>query len=106
MLVLVSADAIGWLPVFQVDEGRPSFCEGWRVLAGLTASVVDGPDDRGFFVEGVARPEEVEGRVAWLEAVERAGGAVVLVVDSHVAVDDWTGGQARGGFVRAVDRTG
>lgn len=110
VLVLVSTDPIGRLPVFRFNVGRPLPCEDWRLLAGPTASVVDGPGDSGIFVEGIARPEEAEERFAWLEAVDRAGGAVVLVVDSHGAVDDWAaladGGKARGGFVPAVQRTG
>ncbi|MGW4426608.1 hypothetical protein [Streptosporangium sp. NPDC004631] len=36
-------------------------------------------------VEGVVRLNEAEERFAWLDAVEHAGGAVVLIVDSH----DW-----------------
>lgn len=108
MLVLVSTEQIERLPVFQLDAGSPLPCEDWRLLAGLTASVVDGPGDSGIFVEGIARPEEAEERFAWLEAVDRSGGAVVLVIDSHSAVDDWAaladGGKARGGFVPAVQR--
>ncbi|MDA0638218.1 hypothetical protein OUY22_32835 [Nonomuraea sp. MCN248] len=109
-LVLVSTDPVEKLPVFQLDAGRPLPCEGWQILAGLTASVVDGPGDSGIFVDGMASPEETEERFAWLEAVDRAGGAVVLVVDSHSAVDDWPtlaeDGKAQGGFVPAVQRTG
>ncbi|MEV5556617.1 hypothetical protein AB0L44_23430 [Nonomuraea wenchangensis] len=82
--------------------------KGWQILAALTASVVDGPGDSGIFVEGVVRPEIAEERSAWLEAADQAGGAVVLVVDSHVPVDNWTaladGGEARGGFVPTVQR--
>ena len=55
-------------------------------------------------------PEEAEERFAWLEAVDRAGGAVVLVIDSRSAADDWAvmaeGGKALGGFVPAVQRDG
>ncbi|GAA3440765.1 hypothetical protein [Planomonospora venezuelensis] len=109
-LVLVSTDPVEKLPVFQLDAGRPLPCDGWCILAGLTASVVDGPDDAGIFVDGMTSPEEAEERFAWLEAVDRAGGAVVLVVDSHSTVDDWAalaaGGKAQGGFVPAVQRTG
>ncbi|GGT10770.1 hypothetical protein GCM10010156_78340 [Planobispora rosea] len=109
-LVLVSTDPIERLPVFQLDAGRPLPCEGWQILAGLTASVVDGPGDCGIFVEGIAHPKEAEERFAWLEAVNHAGGAVVLVVNSHSAVDDWAaladGEKAWGGFVPAVQRTG
>ncbi|MFG1680749.1 hypothetical protein ACGFNP_11325 [Nonomuraea sp. NPDC049269] len=47
--------------------------------------------------------------MAWLKAMDQAGGAVVLVVDSHVSVDNWTaladGGKAQGGFVPTVHRT-
>lgn len=109
VLVLVSTEQVERLPVFRLDAGRPLPCEGWQILAGLTASVVDGPGDSGIFVEGIARPEEAEERFAWLEAVDRSGGAVVLVVDSHSAVDDWAAladdEKARGGFVPAVQRT-
>ncbi|MEV4105942.1 hypothetical protein AB0J42_37390 [Nonomuraea sp. NPDC049649] len=109
-LVLVSADPVERLPVFQLDAGRPVPCAGWQILANLTTSVVDGPDDAGIFVEGMRSPQEVDERFAWLEAVDRAGGAVVLVVDSQGAVDDWAalaaGGKARGGFVPAVQRGG
>ncbi|AWS42560.1 hypothetical protein [Streptosporangium sp. 'caverna'] len=110
MLVLVSTDPIERLPVFRLDAGRPLPCEGWQLLAGLTASVVDGPGESGIFVEGIIRPEEAEERFAWLEAVDHAGGAVVLVIDSRSAVDDWgvmaEGGKALGGFVPAVQRDG
>ncbi|MEU5859945.1 hypothetical protein ABZ815_02140 [Nonomuraea sp. NPDC047529] len=109
ILVLVSTEPVERLPIFQLDAGRPLPCEGWQILAGLTVSVVDGPDGSGIFVEGVVRPEEAEERLAWLEAMDQAGGAVVLVVDSHVPVDNWTaladGGKARGGFVPMVHRT-
>ncbi|MGS2647712.1 hypothetical protein [Streptosporangium sp. LJ11] len=110
MLVLVSTGPIERLPVLRLDAGRPLPCEGWQLLAGLTASVVDGPGDSGIFVEGIVGPEEAEERFAWLEAVDRAGGAVVLVVDSRSAVDDWAvmaeGEKALGGFVPAVQRDG
>ncbi|MFB4285090.1 hypothetical protein ACBJ59_58185 [Nonomuraea sp. MTCD27] len=110
VLVLVSSETIERLPAFQLDAGRPLLCDGWELLAGLTASVVDGPGDSGIFVEGTVRPGQLEERIAWLEAVDRAGGAVVLVVDSHGPVDDWAAlaadEKARGGFVRTVQRAG
>ncbi|MDP9849540.1 hypothetical protein [Streptosporangium lutulentum] len=72
--------------------------------------MVDGPGESGIFVECIVRPEEAEERFAWLEAVDRAGGAVVLVIDSRSAVDDWVvmaeGGKALGGFVSAAQRDG
>ncbi|WP_405142483.1 hypothetical protein OG589_34710 [Sphaerisporangium sp. NBC_01403] len=109
-LVLVSTDPIEMLPVFQLDADRPLPCDGWQLLAGLTVSVVDGPGDSGMLVEGVIRPDEAEERTAWLDAVDHAGGAVVLVVDSQSPVDDWAAlagsGKARGGFVSAVQRAG
>jgi hypothetical protein len=59
-------------------------------------------------IEGITRPDEAEERFAWLSAVDRAGGAVVLVVDSHDPPYVWAtlagDGKARGGFVPAVQR--
>ncbi|MER7129892.1 hypothetical protein [Streptosporangium saharense] len=107
-LVLVSADSIERLPTFWLDAGRPSPCENWQIFVGLTASVIDGPGDSRIFIEGIVRPEEAEKRFAWLEAVDHAGGVIVLVVDSHDAADDWAaladGRKTRGGFMPAVPR--
>ncbi|MFJ2034243.1 hypothetical protein [Streptosporangium sp. NPDC087985] len=110
MLVLVSAAPVEQLPVFQLDAGRPLPCGGWQFLAGLAVSVVDGPGDSGILVEGIAHPDEAEERFAWMGAVDHAGGAVVLVVDSHSPVYDWdvlaSSGKAQGGFVSAIQRSG
>ncbi|MEU8358085.1 hypothetical protein AB0C27_18915 [Nonomuraea sp. NPDC048882] len=110
VLVVVSPEPIEQLPVFRLDAGRPLPCDGWELLVGMTATVVDGPGDSGILVGGAVRPEEVEERIAWLEAVDRAGGVVVLVVDSHGPVGDWAelaaDEKARGGFVPVVQRAG
>ncbi|MFI6744287.1 hypothetical protein ACIBI9_66500 [Nonomuraea sp. NPDC050451] len=107
-LALVSADPIEQLPVLELHAGKPSVCVGWQLLAGFTVSVMDGPGDAGIFIDGMARPDEAEARFAWLSAVDRAGGAVVLVVDSHDQAHDWVTlaglGTTRGGFVPAVQR--
>jgi hypothetical protein len=102
-LALVSAASVEQLPVFELRSGEPSVCVGWRLLTGLAVSVVDGPGDAGFLVDGLVSPDEVEERFAWLRAVDRAGGAVVVAVGSHEQAHDWGtvagSGGARGGFV-------
>ncbi|MEV5407287.1 hypothetical protein AB0K60_00405 [Thermopolyspora sp. NPDC052614] len=109
-LLLVSPGPVERFPLPRLDAGTPLPCAGWRLLAGLTALVVDGPGDAGIFVEGAVHPEDVGRRCAWLDAVDRAGGAVVLVVDSHVPPEDWAamadGGRTWGGFVPAVSGRG
>lgn len=108
-LVLVSSDPVEGLPLLRLRSDTPLPCEGWRLLAGLTASVVDGPGDAGIFVQGAASPEEADKLLAWLDAVDRAAGAVVLVVHPNTPLDSWAAlandGRTRGGFVPAMQRS-
>ncbi|MGW3351626.1 hypothetical protein ACWDA3_50730 [Nonomuraea rubra] len=107
-LVLVSAEPVEQLPVFELGSGEPSVCPGWQLVAGLAVSVVDGPGEAGFLVDGLVSPDRVEERFTWLRAVDRAGGAVVAVVGSREQAQDWVtvagAGGVRGGFVPLAER--
>lgn len=108
MLVLVSKDYADVLPPLRLTDGdAPEPCPGWQLLSQIFVSVVDGPGDAGFLVEGVGDPAGAEQRFTWLEDVERAGGAVVAVVPDRPEGHDaeaLTAAGARGGFVAANAR--
>ncbi|GAA4974799.1 hypothetical protein HD597_009351 [Nonomuraea thailandensis] len=107
-LALVSAEPVEQLPELELRSGEPSVCVGWQLLTALAFSVVDGPGDAGFLVDGLVSPDEVEERFGWLRAVDRAGGAVVVVAGSREQARDWSAvagsGGARGGFVALRER--
>src|SRR5690606_14429699 len=107
-LLLTSDEPVERLPVFNLDAGEPPRCDGWQFLTGMTVMVIDGPEEAGLLIEGIAHPEEAEERLAWLDSVERAGGAVVLGAAAHPPPDDWpalaNSGKARGGFAPQIGR--
>ncbi|MGN9837669.1 hypothetical protein ACTMTI_06070 [Nonomuraea sp. H19] len=109
-LVLYSAEPVVQLPKFELVAGRPSTCTGWEFVPGLTFSIVDGPGTFGLLVDGITHPDEADERFDWLGAVDRAGGAVVVVVDPRSTTHDWASlaesGRARGGFVPVIRRSG
>ncbi len=94
--------------MLYAPEGRVPGCAGWSVVAKATLCVVDGPGDVGCVMPGGLSAEEFEHVVEWCEAVERAGGAVVMSVDvlpGEAETVDWAAlldGGARGGFMPAL----
>ncbi|WP_211370756.1 hypothetical protein, partial [Nonomuraea turkmeniaca] len=88
-LVLHSAEPIVQLPRFRLVHGRPSTCAGWEFIPGVTFSMVEGPGRFLLMVEGITHRDEVDERFAWLNAVDRAGGAVVAVVGAHSETYSW-----------------
>jgi hypothetical protein len=109
-LVVCSAEPIVQLPRFRLVSGRPATCTGWEFIPGVTFSMIEGPGRFRLMVEGITHEDEADARFAWLGAVERAGGAVVAVVDSHSETYSWASlaesGQARGGYVPVIRRSG
>ncbi|QYC37797.1 hypothetical protein Nocox_00805 [Nonomuraea coxensis DSM 45129] len=110
-MVLLSAGPVVQLPRFRlVGDGRPATCSGYVLTPGVTFSLVEGPGRFRLMVEGITHHDEADGRFAWLRQVERAGGAVVAVVDRRGVPHDWAGlaasGRARGGYVPIVRRAG
>ncbi|MGW0807146.1 hypothetical protein [Nonomuraea sp. NPDC002799] len=108
-LVLYSAEPIVQFPIFRLSTGRPAVCTGWTFRAGLTVSIINGPGTFELLVDGISEPDEVDMGLAWSNAVERAGGAVVMVVDRRCMTFDWTAaagtGRVRGGFVPAMRKS-
>ena len=69
-------------PLRLAEDGSVERCEGWGVAARLAMVVVDGPGENGIPVEGADRSGEHAAEVmAWCEAVDEHGGAVVLAFD-------------------------
>ncbi len=100
------------LPSFRLlPGGRPSTCSGWELIPGVTFSMVEGPGRFRLMVEGITHRDEVDERFAWLSAVDRAGGAVVVVIhslDTPYAYE-WgalaESGRARGGYMPVIRRS-
>ncbi|MEU3818122.1 hypothetical protein [Streptomyces sp. NPDC030392] len=108
VLLLGGAPLCGVLPELRVADGRVSVCEGWAVVARITLCVVDGPGDAGCVMPGALTAEEFPHLAEWCDAVERAGGAVVMSLDALPPADqalDWDAllfGGSRGGFMPAL----
>ena len=91
----------------RVDVSAP--VEGWRVAARMAVTIVDGPGEDGFAVQmaGSAREDDAA-REDWLQRVDAAGGAVVLVVaavppaDADVDLTALIARATRGGFAVGV----
>lgn len=105
MLLLAGAPVHGVLPELRVADGRVPVCAGWTVVPRITLCVADGPGDAGSVMPGALSAEEFPHVAEWCDAVERAGGAVVVSLDALPAAEqpvDWdallTGG-SRGGFM-------
>jgi hypothetical protein len=67
------------LPALRLTEdGGVASCEGWRIMARMSFTIVDGPGDDGIVVRGELTSEPL---MAWCESVDEHGGAVVLSFD-------------------------
>ena len=92
------------LPALDAPGGVMPTCAGWQLMAGLTVCVVDGPET-GCLIPTIGTPHDMEDAAAWCAKVEETGGAVVVSLPALPAEIDWdqvfTGGAARGGFVRS-----
>ena len=71
--------AIEELPALRMNEsGTIASCEDWRILARMSFTIVSRPGEAGIFVRGDLTSEPL---MAWCEAVDDHGGAVVLSFD-------------------------
>jgi hypothetical protein len=106
LLVVAEATVHEELPPLVAPEGRVPVCDGWQLMAGLTVCVLDGPVG-GCLIPTLAAEGDVEGMVAWCDAVAQAGGGVVVSLPGIPEEFDWDeifgGGRARGGFVRGAE---
>ena len=106
LLVIGDAPIHAPLPPLHAPEGRMPTCQGWQIMAKLTLCVVDGPGDAGCLIPTLTTPDQAEDMAEWCAAVAGAGGAVVVSVPQLPSELDWdelfTGGIARGGFVRSA----
>lgn len=109
LLLMAEAPIHRDLPVLHAPGGAMSTCAGWQLMARMTVCVVDGPDT-GCLIPAIGTsgdPGDLEGVAAWCSAVGGAGGAVVVSLPAIPVEIDWdevfTGGVARGGFVRSAD---
>ena len=67
------------LPTLRLTEdGTVDSCEGWRIVARVSFTIVDGPGDAGIVVRGELTNESL---MAWSRAVDEHGGAVVISFD-------------------------
>ncbi|TDD58583.1 hypothetical protein E1293_46895 [Actinomadura darangshiensis] len=82
-LVLVAPPGLETLPPLTLRDGVVGRCDGWNLFARLTVSVVDGPGDAGFMVPGATDEQEAERLAPRLDAVQRAGAAVVIGLPAH-----------------------
>jgi hypothetical protein len=107
LLVVGEVPAVhGALPALVAPEGRVPVCDGWQLMAGLTVCVLDGPSG-GCLIPTMAEAGDVDGMVAWCDAVAQSGGGVVVSLPEIPEDFDWDeifgGGRARGGFVRGME---
>jgi hypothetical protein len=106
LLVVGDAPVHKELPELVAPEGRVPVCEGWKLMAGLTVCVLDGPLG-GCLIPTLAAAGDVEGMASWCDAVAQHGGGVVVSLPEIPEDFDWDeifgGGRARGGFVRGVE---
>ncbi|WP_146607453.1 hypothetical protein [Spongiactinospora gelatinilytica] len=104
-LLIATPDQAEHLPILRLDAGKPTPSPGWAIRPSLTMTIVNGPGDSGYLVEGISNPGEAEERQAWLSTVDRVGGAVVVVVNTLGDARDWAAllaaEKARGGFMPA-----
>ncbi|MBF8189440.1 hypothetical protein ITP53_27630 [Nonomuraea sp. K274] len=109
-LALYSRQPILQLPRFRFVSGRPSVCTGWEFVPGVTFTILKSPGKFSLLVEGITHPDETDERFAWLNAVDRAGGAVVLAVNTLGLTCDWesltSSPDVRGGFIPIIRRSG
>ncbi|MDL4773803.1 hypothetical protein [Actinomadura xylanilytica] len=82
-LVVVAPPHMDALPPLTVRDGVVSNCAGWNLAARLAFSVVDGPGEAGFMVQGANGQRDAKVMLQWLEAVDKAGGALVIALESQ-----------------------
>jgi hypothetical protein len=103
MLILRGVPETGALPALVLTDGAAGSCAGWQILPRLTACVVDGPAQTGFFIGAVADRLDVPRQREWMDQVHTAGGVVVVATDEIAPVNslaDLVGRLGlRGGFV-------
>lgn len=114
MLLLAGAPIHDVLPVVAAPDGSVPRCDGWTLVPKLTLCVVDGPGEHGLVVPALVAPvldatqgsAEPGGMADWCTDAERAGGAVVLSLETLPEELDWPhllgSGVAHGGFVQAL----
>lgn len=95
----------GLLPVVRgAADGTLPVCDGWRIEAGVTMLVVEGPGEDGLLVQGAVDVDDARDVAAWGAVVQERGGALVLSLDQLPERPDWprllNGGIARGGFMK------
>ena len=80
ILLLPPVPEVEELPDLQLgSDGSVGWCDGWRVAARLAMTIVDGPGENGIPVQGHdGHADTADEIMAWCEAVDEHGGAVVL----------------------------
>ncbi|MEY9907948.1 hypothetical protein ABIA35_004180 [Catenulispora sp. MAP12-49] len=106
LLVLADAPMHAEFPELASLDGLLPTCDGWTLMAGFSVCVLDGADG-GCLIPTMGQPDGVQGAVAWRDAVEQNGGAVVVSLPAIPDEFDWDaifggGWRARGGFVRGL----
>ena len=111
ILLLPPVPEVEELPPLRIaDDGSVEWCDGWRVAARLAMTIVDGPGENGIPIQGHdgsgVNADEV---MAWCEAADEHGGAVVLAFEGWNAettpdelLDLALRCSARGGAMRHV----
>ncbi|MDA2813961.1 hypothetical protein O4J56_25170 [Nocardiopsis sp. RSe5-2] len=104
VLLMGGAPVHGLLPVLRgAGDGTLPVCDGWRIEAGVTMLVVDGPGDDGLLIQGAVDVDDARDVAAWGAAVQERDGALVLSLDELPERPDWprllNDGIARGGFM-------
>ncbi|MFE3989922.1 hypothetical protein ACFXPR_36070 [Nocardia tengchongensis] len=106
VLVIGGAPIHAVLPTLAVSDGVVSACEGWTLLPQLTVCVVDGPGDVGCLIQAATGSQDVDEVATWCDAVDAAGGAVVVSLPDLPVSLDWdaifSAGFARGGSIRTA----
>ncbi len=88
LVLALDADATVLPPAPAGEAWPPAPLADWTLLARLTLTVVDGPANVGFVVQGARTSDEAEHVFGWLEDVEAAHGALVLACPDERLPDE------------------
>jgi hypothetical protein len=103
LLVMRGVPEAQSLPELTLTDGTALTCAGWQLAPRLTACTLDGPEQVGFYIGALAGRHDVERQREWIEAVEAAGGVIIVATDDPTPIRslaDLVGRKGlRGGFV-------